>query len=188
MLRNSTIRTWAVFGGLVAGAAAALVGCGKTQPPSEKAAEPHKDGDHKDGDHKGGGVKGEAHEHKPGPHGGTIVSLGKDSYHAEAVFEKDGAVRLYTLGKDETTAQAVEVQELVGHVTAVGATDPVQVKFAAQPQTGDAAGKTTLFVAKLPAELQGKKIKVTVNNIQVGAERFRIEFANDKGEKGGHDH
>ena len=183
MLRNSTIRTWAVFGGLVAGVAAvAVVGCGKTQPPSEKAAEPHKDGDH-----KGGGTKDESHEHKPGPHGGTIVSLGKDSYHAEAVFEKDGAIRLYTLGKDETTAQAVEVQELVGHVTAAGATDPVQVKFAAQPQQGDAAGKTTLFVAKLPHELQGKKIKITVNNIQVGAERFRIEFANEKGEKG-HDH
>lgn len=64
---------------------------------------PHKDGDHTDtkGDHKDGDHKeGAGHEHKPGAHGGIIVSLGKDSYHAEAVFEKDGAIRLY-LRKDE---------------------------------------------------------------------------------------
>ena len=42
------------------------------------------------------------HGHKPGRHGGLIVSIGSDSYHAEAVFEKGGRLRLYMLGKDET--------------------------------------------------------------------------------------
>ena len=43
----------------------------------------------------------EEHGHKAGVHGGIMVSLGRDSYHAEAVFEKGGLLRLYTLGKDE---------------------------------------------------------------------------------------
>jgi hypothetical protein len=43
-------------------------------------------------------------------------------------------------------------------------------------------------VGKLPHELHGKKFKVVINNIQVGTERFRIEFSNEKGEKGDHKH
>jgi hypothetical protein len=169
---------WLLFGGLLTTAATlAVVGCSKAQPTPEQAAD-HKDGDHKDGDHA----------HKPGAHGGTIVSLGKDSYHAEVVFEKDEVIRLYMLGKDESKTQEVEVQELVGHATPTGATDAVQVKFVAESPKGTAAGKTTQFVGKLPHELHGKKFKVVINNIQVGTERFRVEFSNEKTEKGGHKH
>src|SRR5688572_22092052 len=50
-------------------------------------------------------AKAEEHGHAPGAHGGTIVSLGRDSYHAEAVFEQGGLVRLYMLGQDETRVQ-----------------------------------------------------------------------------------
>ena len=178
-------------GMIVAVSVAFATGCGSEKP----AAVPHKDGGHKDADaHKDGGHKdADAHKdgdhgHKPGAHGGIIVSLGKDSYHAEAVFEKDGAVRLYILGKDEIKPQEVDVQELVAYVTPSGSTDAAQVKFAAERQKADPAGKTSGFVAKLPPELQGKKVKVTVNNIQVGSERFRIEFSNEKDEKGGHGH
>ncbi len=190
-------RKWILLGSLLTAAATlAVVGCGKAQPTAEKPAAPQPGGDqkdkggdhkdHKDGDHKD---KGGEHGHKPGAHGGTIVSLGKDSYHAEAVFEKDGVVRLYMLGKDEAKAQEVDVQELTGFVTVAGKTDaPVEVKFAAEPPKGTTAGKTTVFVGKLPHELHGKKVKVTINNIQVGSERFRIEFSNEKSEKGGHDH
>lgn len=167
----------------------ALVGCNKSQPTAGAGAAPHKDGDHK-GEHKdkGDDHKDGGHGHKPGAHGGTIFSLGQDSYHAEVVFEKGGAVRLYLLGKDETTPQEVQAQDLVGFVTAAGA-DAVQVKFAADPQKGTAAGKTTQFAAQLPPELRDKTVKVTINNVQVGAERFRVEFSNEKtAEKAGHGH
>ncbi len=182
-------RKWILFGGLLTAAVAfAAVGCGKAQPPSSDKAADTKDkgGDHKD--HKDGGHKDGDHAHKPGAHGGTVVSLGKDSYHAEVVFEKDGAIRLYMLGKDESKTQEVEVQELVGFVTPAGATDAVQVKFTADRQATDAAGKTTQFVGKLPHELHGKKVKVVINNIQVGTERFRIEFSNEEAGKGDHNH
>ncbi len=193
-----------LFSGLIVAATTfALVGCNKTPPAAGTATVPHKDDghkdikgddhkdakggehkDHKEGDHK----EGAGHEHKPGAHGGIIVSLGKDSYHAEAVFEKDGTVRLYLLGKDEVKPQETEIQELAAYVTPVGSTDATEVKFAADRQATDPAGKTSQFVAKLPTGLQGKKVKVTVNNIQVGSDRFRIEFSNEKSEKGGHGH
>lgn len=177
-----------LFGCLtVAAATVALVGCGKT-PPSASAPHKDKEGVHKEGDskegvHKDGDHKdGEGHGHKPGTHGGIIVSLGKDSYHAEAVFAKDGDIHLYLLGKDEVQPQEVEVQELVAYATPVDSTEPVQVKFAAERKSSDAAGKTSQFVAKLPPELHGKKVKITINNIRIGAERFRIEFSNEKGD------
>ena len=162
-----------LLGGLgVAVTTLALVGCYNAEPV-EKPAAPPPGGDPK-------GATDQVHGHKPGGHGGILVALGKDSYHAEAVFAKNGVIRLYTLGKDEARIQEVEVEELVGFATAAGSTDAaVEVKFVAEPQKGDAAGKTSLFVAKLPADLQGKSIQVTINNIRVGSERFRIAFSNE---------
>lgn len=182
------IRTVILSSGLFAALTLALVGCSQAPPAAGTGGTAaHKDGDHKDA--KGGGHNdGEAHGHKPGAHGGTIVSLGQDSYHAEAVFGKDGTVRLYLLGKDEVKPQEADAQELVAHVTPAGSTDAVPVKFAAERQTADAAGKTSLFVAKLPPDLHGKNLKVVVNNLQVGSERFRIEFSNATNDKGGHGH
>ncbi|MBA4064525.1 MAG: hypothetical protein C0501_12590 [Isosphaera sp.] len=165
------LRKAVLFGGLaIAAATVVIVGCDNNQPPSEKAAEP-----------KAPPVKpDEEHGHKPGSHGGIIVSLGKDSYHAEAVFEKGRKVRLYMLGKEETRIQEVDAQDLAAFVTPEGSTEAVPVTFKPEPQAGDAKGKTSLFVATLPEEMSGKKVQVTVNNIQVGIERFRIAFSNEK--------
>ncbi len=175
----------------------ALVGCGKSQPTTAPHVDSKPDGkkddhgDHKPeagkkddhGDHKPGDVKKDDHEHKPGSHGGMMVSLGKDSYHAEVVFGKGGKINLYMLGKDESKAQEVDAHDLNGFVTPEGATEPVPVSFKPQSQPSDAKGKTSRFVATLPETLAGKKFKVTINNIQIGAERFRIEFAQEKHEK-----
>lgn len=169
------LRKTFLFGGLaIAAATVVIVGCNNDQPPGEKTT-----------DAKAPPVKPEEHGHKPGAHGGILVSLGADSYHAEAVFAKNGVIRLYMLGKDEARIQEVEVQELVGFVTAVGSSDAAEeVKFVAEPQKGDAAGKTSLFVGKLPPDLVGKTVQVTINNIQIGTERFRIAFSNENATHG----
>lgn len=168
------LRKWVLFGGLaVAAAAVAIVGCNNSPAPSEKAAP--QGGEPK----SGAGPKAEEHGHKPGSHGGIIVSLGKDSYHAEAVFEKGRKVRLYMLGKEETRVQEVDAQDLSAFVTPEGSTEAVPVTFKPEPQPGDARGKTSLFVATLPEELAGKKVQVTINNLKIGGERFRIGFGNE---------
>ena len=52
------------------------------------------------------------HGHKAGQHGGSIVEIGRDNYHAEATFGEKGLVRLYLLAKDEAQIQEVEQQTL----------------------------------------------------------------------------
>ncbi|MEQ1827813.1 MAG: hypothetical protein ABL921_17770 [Pirellula sp.] len=116
------------------------------------------------------------HGHKAGAHGGIMVSLGRDSYHIEAVVESDGVIRLYTLGKDETRVIDVESQSLKGFVKADGDADSKSIAFEPSPQDGDAENKTSLFVGKLPSELVGRKLDVTIPNIRIAGERFRLGF------------
>jgi hypothetical protein len=116
------------------------------------------------------------HAHKPGEHGGIIVEIGRDNYHAEAVFEKGDVLRLYTLGKDEAQIQEVESQKLTGYVKLEGDSESTSFVFLPVPQPGDAEGKTSQFVAKLPQDLAGKNLEVTIPSIRIGSERFRLGF------------
>jgi YHS domain-containing protein len=116
------------------------------------------------------------HAHKPGTHGGIIVPIGSDSYHAEAVVEKGGDFRLLMLGKDESRIQEVDVQAIKAYAKVVGQPDAMPVDLTAVPQDGDATGQTSQFVGKLPEELRGKPLEVTIPNIRINGERFRVGF------------
>jgi len=116
------------------------------------------------------------HGHKAGAHGGIMISLGRDSYHAEAVFEKGGVLRLYTLGKEESRVIDVERQTLKGFVKAEGDAEAQQFSFEAEPQDGDAEGRTSQFVGMLPKGLWGQNLEVTVPNMVISGERFRLGF------------
>lgn len=118
----------------------------------------------------------EEHGHKPGAHGGIIVSLGRDSYHVEAIVTKDGQLRLHTLGNDETRVIDVEIQDLLAYVKTPDGADSTSVEVKPLPQPGDAEGKASLFVAQLPEALVGQTIDVTIPNITIGGERFRLGF------------
>ena len=118
----------------------------------------------------------EEHGHEPGAHGGILVSLGRDSYHVEAVFEKGGLLHLHMLGSDETKVQEVDAQELIGYVKASDRNESVSLAIKPQPQPGDSAGKTSLFVGELPADLAGQNLDVTVPSIRIAGERFRLGF------------
>lgn len=118
----------------------------------------------------------EEHGHKAGAHGGIMVSLGRDSYHAEAVFEKGGFLRLYTLGKDESRVIDVDKQSLKAFVKAEGDSESHQFTLDAEPQDGDAKGRTSQFVGMLPKGLSGKDLDVTIPNIVITGERFRLGF------------
>lgn len=118
------------------------------------------------------------HGHKPGAHGGILVSIGSDNYHAEAVFEKGGVVRLYTLGRDEAKVMEVEAQALTAYAKLEGDTESTSIVLKAEPQPGDANGKTSQFVGKLPRELWGQKVEVTIPSLRIAGERFRVGFSN----------
>lgn len=119
----------------------------------------------------------EAHPHIPGAHGGIIVPIGADSYHAEAVVEKTGNLRLLLLGKDESRIQEVDIQPIKAYIKAAGETEATPIELAAVPQDGDTQGKTSQFVGQLPEAILGKAIDVTIPNLRIGDERFRVGFS-----------
>jgi len=118
----------------------------------------------------------QAHGHRPGSHGGLIVSIGLDSYHAEAVIESGGTLKFLMLGKDESRILEVETQKLKAYIKAAGAAEAVAVDLLPTPQEGDAEGKTSQFLAQLPSAMRGQEIDVTVPSIRINGERFRIGF------------
>ena len=81
------------------------------------------------------------------------------------------------MGKDESRVIDVESQTLKGFVKAEGDADSKAISFEPTPQDGDAQGKTSLFTGKLPPELVGQKLDVTVPNIRIDGERFRLGFS-----------
>jgi hypothetical protein len=147
--------------------AALVVGCAeqvreKPQPVAPAAAPP---------------AKADEHAHKPGSHGGIIVEIGRDNYHAEAVFEKGGLVRLFTLGQDEARVLAVESQELKAYAKTDGGTEAQEFILRSEPQPDDGPGTTSVFVGQLPANLVGQQVQVTVPSIRIAGERFRFAFS-----------
>jgi hypothetical protein len=137
----------------------------RVDTPKQKSAEPH----------LARAAEGE-HGHKPAAHGGIVVPIGSDSYHAEAVFEKGGIIHLYTLGRDEATILEVDAQPLNAFVKVEGSADSQSIVFRPEPQPDDQKGKTSLFLAHLPRELAGQKLEVTIPSIRIGGERFRVGF------------
>lgn len=115
------------------------------------------------------------HAHKAGAHGGLIAEIGRDNYHAEAIFAKEGVVKIYTLGKDETRVQHVEMQTLEAYARAEGNTEDVQVDFAPLRQKMDPPDKVAMFRGKLPPELWGKAVTLTVP-ITINGEAFRFRI------------
>ncbi len=78
----------------------------------------------------------EEHAHQTGSHGGMIIPIGSDSYHADAT--------------------------------------PIDLE--AVPQEGDAQEKTSQFMGQIPEELRGRQLVVTIPNLRIGDERFRVGF------------
>jgi len=117
------------------------------------------------------------HEHGVGGHGGLIVSLGRDSYHVEPVFERDGVLRMYLLGADETRLQETGRQTLTAYVRAKSGGEALPMPIVAEPQEGDADDKTSRFKGLLPESLRGVAVEVTIPNLRIDGERFRVAFS-----------
>jgi hypothetical protein len=110
-------------------------------------------------------------------HGGILVSLGRDSYHAEAVFEAGGKLRLYMLGQDESRVMEVEEQQLKAFARREDGSGAVPFTLKPEPQEGDRSGWTSQFVADLPEGMGSAGVEVTIPNLAIAGERFRVGFA-----------
>ena len=133
-----------------------LLLCSGCSPKPENGAKDNPIGGQSSTSH--GSAEPHSHEHAEGQHGGTIVSLGADSYHAEAILETNGTLRLFMLGRDETRVQEVDLQTIKAYARQVEGLDVKNLELMPEPQPGDSAGKTSQFATAIPAELLGKSI------------------------------
>ena len=112
------------------------------------------------------------HDHPPGPHGGAMVVVGRENrYHAEAVFERGGHVRVYTYGEDETQVYPIDSQSVPAKARRPADPTEFSILLAPEPQPGDPAGKASRFVGRLPKELDGGRVELVVPVMNFGGER-----------------
>ncbi len=127
----------------------------------------------------GGGEPEPDHEHPAARHGGVLVPLGDGErhFHVEAVLEKGGTLRLYTLQEDVSRVQEVDRQVLHATVKAAGNGERSLVTLVPSPQAGDDPGKTSQFVGRLPRELWGQELVVSIRALRLGDREHPVEFA-----------
>jgi hypothetical protein len=123
-----------------------------------------------------------------GPHGGTIIEMGTESYHAELVHdEATDAVTVYILDGSVKKAAPIGAVELTVNLKHGDAGE--QLKLAASPDTGDPEGKSSRFVSDGP-EL-GQELHEhhdsAVLVVKIDGKQYRGEIAHDH-EHDTHDH
>ena len=132
------------------------VGCGssekgKSASPTTTATKSSEESGH---NHAHGG-----HDHPDkGPHGGSLIELGKEEYHAELIHdEAGGTVTIYVLDSSAKAAVSIAAKEVTINLKHDGKGE--QFTLAAQPQESDAKGKSSRFVSKdkeLASDLDAK--------------------------------
>jgi hypothetical protein len=132
-MRNGILK----FGGIAIVTTA--LGCGASPPAAPPTAQAQGEAGH---DH------GHAHAHAShGPHGGEIIELGNEQYHAELVHD-DSSVVIYLLDSSAKTGVPIESKELTINLKGEG--QPRQFKLAAVPEPGDPAGAASKFASSDP--------------------------------------
>lgn len=124
----------------------------------------------------GGDTKEEYHEHVFGEHGGVIISLGRDHYHAEVIFEKGSMIKLYMLGHNDSEVLEVPQQKLTAYVREAEKRDSTPIEFKPEPQAGDSKGMTSLFVTSLPDKMLGSDLVIVVPSITIEEKRYRFSI------------
>jgi hypothetical protein len=85
------------------------------------------------------------HDHgEEGPHGGHIIELGPEDYHAELTHDDETPrVGIYFLGDDAKTAKPIDAKSININVSVDG--EPSQYTLPAAPQPGESEDKSSYF-------------------------------------------
>jgi hypothetical protein len=144
-----------------------VVGCGK---PAEKKPTPEKE---------------HVHDHpSEGPHGGHLIELGAEEYHAELVHDDaTKTVTVYLL--DSKAAQPVGIAETELTLNLVVDGKPQQAKLAAAPQPGDTEGHASRFSVVDEKVLEALDAPKTTGrlNVTISGKPYVGEIAHEE-----HDH
>jgi hypothetical protein len=137
---------------LTAAVAIWATGCPNSAPtnPTKSGEHDHDHGDHDHaahGEEKGSGDKaGEHahdHSHAHGPHGGHIVEIGEEEYHAEWLHAEDGTVTVYVLDKEMKNEVPIAAEEIT--IEAKIQDKPIEYKLLAVNRSEGDMPKTAKF-------------------------------------------
>ncbi len=170
--------------GLLLVSLALLTGCPQSESGPDTGAAPNQAGDpHEHGD-------GHAHAHPDhGPHGGGLIELGNEDYHAELIHdEKAGTVTIYVLDSSATKPVSIPATEVTVNVKKGDTAE--QFKLQAAAGEGDAAGPASQFVSSDPALAEAldsadaeAQLVITIKDTP-----YRGKIQHDHGHEHGHDH
>jgi hypothetical protein len=134
---------------------------------------------------------GDAHGHShpsAGPHGGSLIELGNQAYHAEILHdESDDRITIYLLDSTAKTPVAISAPDLTINVKREAG--GVQFLVTAAPDTDDAEGTSSRFEitdAALMADIESDTPAQLVVKIEDAQYRGDIEHTHDH--EHGHDH
>jgi hypothetical protein len=130
-----------------------------------------------------------AHEHSEyGPHGGHLVELGEEEYHAEVILNpKTKDVTVYILGPDAKKPEPIDAKEVTLELTIDGKVRPHTAT--PSPQTGDPPGMASRFVLADDPDIKAKiadehelegHVKVTVKGKAYSGEIEHEHAGNDE--------
>ena len=162
---------------LIALGTISLSGCGGGSGPGSQVPAEH-------GDHD------QEHAHATeGPHGGSIIELGTEEFHAELVHDDEaGSVMIYFLDSTAKQVAPIDAGEVSINLRHDGNAE--QFKLAASPTEGDPQGKSSRFVSaekELAEDLDRSdargQLVATISGKQY---RGNIEHDHDHGEEHQH--
>ena len=110
------------------------------------------------------------HDHaEKGPHGGPLIELGDEEYHAELLLaEKEGVVTIHVLDSKAKSAVAIEAKEIL--INLKHGKKPVQFRLKASASEGDPEGKSSKFVLKNPELIEDLHHKETSAQLRLSIE------------------
>jgi hypothetical protein len=145
-----------------------ILGCGKPADDKKPAPEKHAEHDHP----------------SEGPHGGHLIELGAEEYHAELVHDDaTKTVTVYLLDSKATQPVGIAETELTLNLVVDG--KPQQVKLAAAPQPGDTEGNASRFSVVDEKVLEALDAPKTTGrlNVTIAGKSYTGEIAHEA-----HDH
>jgi hypothetical protein len=124
-----------------------------------------------------------------GPHGGGLIELGNEEYHAELVHDDAaGTVTIYVLDSTATTSVPIDAAEITINLKHEGRGE--QFKVAASADASDPTGKSSRFVstdAELAEDLdhEGADAQLVM---MINGKQYRGAVEHDHDQEGEHEH
>jgi hypothetical protein len=130
------------------------------------------------------------HGHEEGPHGGHLIELGDEEYHAELVFDEETRkTTVYILDAEAKSPHPIQAQTI--DLDLDGDDGEIELTLAASPLENDGEGMSSRFELAADKMLESIKDEEDIKghlHIKIGETEYIGEIEHDHGEGEGHQH